>query len=88
MILLMLLSTDEDIGSLLGENYGEVLKMGFLMNWTAHNCSTCESSGGRWGYEFNCSCRDRRRLKSCDAGNCSSNISFIPSSLLCIFSIS
>jgi hypothetical protein len=83
--------TGEDIGSLLGENYIEVLKMGFLMNWTAHNCSTCESSGGRCGFENNefiCFCRDRPRLKSCDAGNCSSNISFIPSSLLCIFSIS
>lgn len=60
--------TYEDIGRLHTANYIEVLKMGFLMNWTAHNCSTCESSGGRWGYEFNCSCRDRRRLKSCDAG--------------------
>jgi hypothetical protein len=77
MILLMLLSTDEDIGSLLGENYGEVLKMGFLMNWTARNCSTCERSGGRCGFENNefiCFCRDRPRLKSCEAGNSSSNI--------------
>ncbi|KAL9337591.1 hypothetical protein Peur_069360 [Populus x canadensis] len=64
--------TGEDIGSLLGENYREVLKMGFLMNWTAHDCSTCESSGGRCGFENNefiCFCRDRPRLKSCDAGS-------------------
>ncbi|XP_011008307.1 PREDICTED: probable serine/threonine-protein kinase At1g18390 isoform X2 [Populus euphratica] len=63
--------TCEDIGSLLGENYREVLKMGFLMNWTAHNCSTCERSGGRCGFENNefiCFCRDRPRPKSCDAG--------------------
>jgi hypothetical protein len=69
--------TGEDIGSLLGENYGEVLKMGFLMNWTARNCSTCERSGGRCGFENNefiCFCRDRPRLKSCEAGNSSSNI--------------
>ncbi|XP_061953925.1 LEAF RUST 10 DISEASE-RESISTANCE LOCUS RECEPTOR-LIKE PROTEIN KINASE-like 1.2 [Populus nigra] len=64
--------TGEDISSLLGENYGEALKMGFLMNWTAPNCSTCESSGGRCGFENNeciCFCRDRPRLKSCDAGS-------------------
>ena len=78
---------EEDIGSLLRANYTEVLKMGFLMNWTAHNCSTCESSGGRCGFENNesiCLLPDR----PLDAGNSSSNISFIPSSLLCIFSIS
>ncbi|KAL9375028.1 hypothetical protein Peur_031907 [Populus x canadensis] len=64
--------TGEDISSLLGENYGEVLKMGFLMNWTAPNCSTCESSGGRCGYENNefiCFSGDRPRLKSSDAGS-------------------
>jgi len=51
--------------------------MGFLMYWTAHDCSTCERSGGRCGFENNefiCFCRDRPRLKSCDAGNSSSNI--------------
>ena len=79
--------TGEDIGRLFRAHYREVLKMGFLMNWTAHNCSTCESSGGRCGFENNesiCLLPDR----PLDAGNSSSNISFIPSSLLCIFSIS
>ncbi|KAL9375026.1 hypothetical protein Peur_031905 [Populus x canadensis] len=62
--------TGEDICSLLRENYLEVLKMGFLMNWTAYDCSTCERSGGRCGFEnneFNCFCRNGPRLKSCDA---------------------
>nr|XP_034899144.1 LEAF RUST 10 DISEASE-RESISTANCE LOCUS RECEPTOR-LIKE PROTEIN KINASE-like 1.2 isoform X2 [Populus alba] len=37
--------TGEDIGSLHPANYTEVLKMGFLLNWTAPNCSTCERRG-------------------------------------------
>ncbi|KAJ6868512.1 hypothetical protein NC651_033555 [Populus alba x Populus x berolinensis] len=64
--------TGEDIGSLVGANYTEVLKMGFLMNWTARNCSTCESSGGRCGFannEFICFSPGRLHLKSGNAGS-------------------
>nr|TKR90340.1 hypothetical protein D5086_0000234550 [Populus alba] len=68
---------EEDIGSLLRANYTDVLKMGFLMNWTARNCSSCERSGGRCGYEntaFICFCSDRPRLESCDAGTSSNAV--------------
>ncbi|KAF9667581.1 hypothetical protein SADUNF_Sadunf15G0038300 [Salix dunnii] len=63
--------TGEDITSLNRTDYTEVLKMGFRMSWTAHDCSACETSGGRCGFEnreFLCFCRDRPRLISCDAG--------------------
>ncbi|MED6194683.1 hypothetical protein PIB30_030750 [Stylosanthes scabra] len=29
----------------------EGLRRGFLMNWTARNCSECSSSGGRCGFD-------------------------------------
>ncbi|KAG6746841.1 hypothetical protein POTOM_049212 [Populus tomentosa] len=64
--------TGEDIGSRVGANYNEVLKMGFLLNWTARNCSTCERSGGRCGFEnseFICFCSDGPRPKSCGSGS-------------------
>ncbi|XP_044476880.1 LEAF RUST 10 DISEASE-RESISTANCE LOCUS RECEPTOR-LIKE PROTEIN KINASE-like 1.2 [Mangifera indica] len=32
-------------------NNTEILKMGFLLNWTAHSCSNCEASGGRCGFD-------------------------------------
>ncbi|KAJ6759812.1 LEAF RUST 10 DISEASE-RESISTANCE LOCUS RECEPTOR-LIKE PROTEIN KINASE-LIKE 1.2 [Salix purpurea] len=64
--------TGEDIATSLNRaDYSEVLKMGFRMSWTAHNCSACETSGGRCGSEngeFLCFGRDRRRLISGDAG--------------------
>ncbi|TXG51434.1 hypothetical protein EZV62_023958 [Acer yangbiense] len=34
-----------DVGNLLQMNYTEILKTGFFLNWTAHNCSSCEASG-------------------------------------------
>ncbi|KAJ6411382.1 hypothetical protein OIU84_008033 [Salix udensis] len=44
--------TGEDIATSLNTtDYSEVLKMGFRMSWTAHNCSACETSGGRGGFE-------------------------------------
>ncbi|KAL3570823.1 hypothetical protein D5086_028072 [Populus alba] len=45
--------------------------MGFLLNWTAPNCSTCERRGGRFGFENNeliFFFRDRPHPKSCDDG--------------------
>ncbi|XP_057992515.1 LEAF RUST 10 DISEASE-RESISTANCE LOCUS RECEPTOR-LIKE PROTEIN KINASE-like 2.1 isoform X1 [Hevea brasiliensis] len=63
------LHTGSDLYSLFHKNYTEILKMGFLLNWTAHTCSTCEGSGGRCGFEnheFVCFCHDRTHLNSCD----------------------
>uniref|UniRef100_A0A2N9HTX8 non-specific serine/threonine protein kinase n=1 Tax=Fagus sylvatica TaxID=28930 RepID=A0A2N9HTX8_FAGSY len=57
--------------SLLLMNYSEILKMGFFLNWTAHDCSSCERSSGRCGFENNefvCFCHDRPHLKTCDDG--------------------
>ncbi|PRQ16604.1 putative protein kinase RLK-Pelle-WAK-LRK10L-1 family [Rosa chinensis] len=53
-------------------NYTEILKMGFVLNWTAQNCSNCETSGGRCGFdnnEFVCFCSDRPHEKTCDDGS-------------------
>ncbi|MED6194679.1 hypothetical protein PIB30_030746 [Stylosanthes scabra] len=51
----------------------EGLRRGFLMNWTARNCSECSSSGGRCGfdeeeYAFRCYCRDINHI--IDSENC------------------
>ncbi|KAK6119972.1 hypothetical protein DH2020_046281 [Rehmannia glutinosa] len=51
-------------------NIGEVLRRGFLLNWTASDCSVCENSGGRCGfnesnYHFRCFCPDRPHSRSC-----------------------
>ncbi|KAL4316221.1 hypothetical protein AHAS_Ahas15G0263400 [Arachis hypogaea] len=48
----------------------EELRRGFLMNWTAKNCSECSNSGGRCGfdqdhYAFRCYCRDRIDSENC-----------------------
>ena len=58
--------------SLLLMNYTEVLKMGFSLNWSADDCSSCERSSGRCGFENNefvCFCHDRPHLKTCNDGN-------------------
>lgn len=68
-----------DLASLGSMNYTEILKMGFLLNWTAHSCSNCEASGGRCGFsnnEFVCFCEDRPHLKTCDDGNSSVHLPF------------
>ncbi|WCJ21928.1 Protein kinase superfamily protein [Euphorbia peplus] len=52
-------------------NYTEILKSGLLLNWTAPNCSTCERSGGRCGFENNefvCFCSDKSYSNSCPDG--------------------
>ncbi|KAJ4848032.1 hypothetical protein Tsubulata_009367 [Turnera subulata] len=57
-----------DVGTLIGMNYADVLKMGFFLGWSAYNCSTCERSGDRCGFEDNdflCYCRGGPRLQSC-----------------------
>ncbi|CAJ1951985.1 unnamed protein product [Sphenostylis stenocarpa] len=57
--------------SLLRMNYIEILKMGFLLNWTAPDCQYCETSGGRCGFDSNqflCFCKDKSYLKTCGSG--------------------
>ncbi|XP_017406184.1 LEAF RUST 10 DISEASE-RESISTANCE LOCUS RECEPTOR-LIKE PROTEIN KINASE-like 2.5 isoform X3 [Vigna angularis] len=56
---------------LLRMNYIEILKMGFLLNWTAPDCEYCEKSGGRCGFDGNqflCFCKDKTYLRSCGSG--------------------
>ncbi|KAG8382856.1 hypothetical protein BUALT_Bualt05G0122800 [Buddleja alternifolia] len=48
----------------------EVLRRGFVLNWTVNDCSECTSSGGRCGfnettYHFWCFCPDRPHALSC-----------------------
>ncbi|KAL3578458.1 hypothetical protein D5086_019962 [Populus alba] len=57
-----------------GENVGTermlLLEEGFVLNWTAINCSTCHDSGGKCGfdaatYHFKCFCPDGPHSKQC-----------------------
>ncbi|XP_057994938.1 LEAF RUST 10 DISEASE-RESISTANCE LOCUS RECEPTOR-LIKE PROTEIN KINASE-like 1.2 [Hevea brasiliensis] len=55
-----------------GENEGieRMLERGFVLNWTASNCSICESSGGKCGFDYgtyhlSCFCPDRPHAWSC-----------------------
>ncbi|KAL6193102.1 hypothetical protein ACLB2K_034186 [Fragaria x ananassa] len=48
----------------------EVLKRGFKLKWLASNCSRCEDSGGKCGFDsesrhFRCFCPDRPHHVSC-----------------------
>ncbi|KAJ6718805.1 LEAF RUST 10 DISEASE-RESISTANCE LOCUS RECEPTOR-LIKE PROTEIN KINASE-LIKE 1.4 [Salix purpurea] len=59
-----------------GENVstGKMLERGFVMNWVASNCSECDESGGRCGfnittYQFKCFCPDRPHARSCKSEN-------------------
>ncbi|KAJ6718808.1 hypothetical protein OIU79_006634 [Salix purpurea] len=58
-----------------GENVsiGKMLERGFVMDWVASNCSECEESGGRCGfnittYHFRCFCPDRPHGRLCKSG--------------------
>ncbi|PON78671.1 GPCR kinase [Parasponia andersonii] len=49
----------------------EVLRRGFMLNWIASNCSRCESTKGRCGFDwdsrlFQCYCPDRPHAARCD----------------------
>ncbi|XAR72315.1 Non-specific serine/threonine protein kinase [Bertholletia excelsa] len=51
-------------------NYFAVARRGILVNWTASNCSLCERSGGRCGFDvgtylFKCFCSDRPHASHC-----------------------
>ncbi|KAK8467369.1 hypothetical protein PHAVU_007G031300 [Phaseolus vulgaris] len=52
------------------EGVGEALRKGFLLSWTAGNCTLCNSSGGRCGFDsamftFRCYCTDRIHSARC-----------------------
>ena len=53
-------------------DYLDVLRRGFVLKWKALNCSTCEESGGRCGFEstlhFKCYCPDRPHSVGCKPG--------------------
>ncbi|KAL4633168.1 hypothetical protein ACB092_04G103000 [Castanea dentata] len=74
--------------SLLLMNYTDVLKMGFSLNWSAHDYNSCEKSNGRCGFknnEFVCFCGDRPHLETCDDGNSERNYLIIIEKFLQIF---
>jgi hypothetical protein len=45
----LVLNTSVNFTSLLRMSYIDVLKMGFVLNWTSPDCQHCERSGGRCG---------------------------------------
>ncbi|KAL0704491.1 hypothetical protein Bca4012_070916 [Brassica carinata] len=52
-------SDKSDVDLLSRMSFAEILKRGFVLNWTAHSCVRCNSSGGRCGTddkEFVCLC--------------------------------
>jgi hypothetical protein len=70
----LVLNTSVNFTSLLRMSYIDVLKMGFVLNWTSPDCQHCEKSGGRCGfdnYQFICFCKDKSYVKICgdDDGN-------------------
>ncbi|KAF8369534.1 hypothetical protein HHK36_032443 [Tetracentron sinense] len=67
------IDVDEDGGfeKIIDLNFTYYLKEGFLLNWTAMNCSECEGSGGHCGFdnsEFMCFCKDQPHRRSCNDG--------------------
>ncbi|KAJ6935941.1 hypothetical protein NC652_010853 [Populus alba x Populus x berolinensis] len=60
-----------------GENVGSermlLLERGFVLNWIASNCSSCEESGkcgfDNATYHFKCFCPDRPHSRACPSGN-------------------
>ncbi|KAK4399964.1 LEAF RUST 10 DISEASE-RESISTANCE LOCUS RECEPTOR-LIKE PROTEIN KINASE-like 2.1 [Sesamum angolense] len=60
----------EDDGNIGPGNVDEVLRRGFVLNWTASDCSPCGISGGRCGfnataYHFRCFCPEGPHSRSC-----------------------
>ncbi|KAL0326973.1 UNVERIFIED_CONTAM: LEAF RUST 10 DISEASE-RESISTANCE LOCUS RECEPTOR-LIKE PROTEIN KINASE-like 1.2 [Sesamum angustifolium] len=69
----------EDDGNIGPGNVDEVLRRGFVLNWTASDCSPCEISGGRCGfsaitYHFRCFCPEGPHSRSCPPGKLFSNL--------------
>ncbi|XP_010498226.1 PREDICTED: LEAF RUST 10 DISEASE-RESISTANCE LOCUS RECEPTOR-LIKE PROTEIN KINASE-like 1.2 isoform X2 [Camelina sativa] len=66
----VLASKESDV---MGMTYVEILKRGFVLNWTANSCFRCITSGGRCGtdqQEFVCLCPDGPKIHdSCKNGS-------------------
>ncbi|PON38956.1 Wall-associated receptor kinase [Parasponia andersonii] len=76
-----------EFSSLLEMKYTEILKMGFLLNWTGHSCSSCKKSGGRCGFnenEFVCFCGRDWKLKII-IGVCAAFAGIAVMSVICFF---
>ena len=77
-----------NLTSLLLMNYTEVLKMGFSLNWNAHDSSSCKRSSGQCGFQNNqfvCFCHDQAHLKTFDDGTSEGNFLIIIDYFLQIF---
>ncbi|XP_050225372.1 LEAF RUST 10 DISEASE-RESISTANCE LOCUS RECEPTOR-LIKE PROTEIN KINASE-like 1.2 isoform X1 [Mercurialis annua] len=53
------------------DGVGKMLERGFVVDWIASNCSMCEDSGGKCGfdnktYHFKCYCTDRPHAWDCN----------------------
>ncbi|PSR84711.1 Leaf rust 10 disease-resistance locus receptor-like protein kinase [Actinidia chinensis var. chinensis] len=62
----------EDIRNLLEMNFTDVLRKGFVLEWSEDDCNDCKRSGGRCGSvgdEFICYCPDQPHSKTCDDGD-------------------
>ncbi|CAA2973032.1 LEAF RUST 10 DISEASE-RESISTANCE LOCUS RECEPTOR-LIKE PROTEIN KINASE-like [Olea europaea subsp. europaea] len=60
-------------------NYMKIIRRGFVLNWTASDCSKCQESGGVCGfntsvYQFKCFCPDRPHSVSCMPGKLCSHL--------------
>ncbi|CAL9779702.1 unnamed protein product [Musa acuminata subsp. burmannicoides] len=52
-------------------NYSALLRTGWLLNWTAPDCTECSDSGGQCGFndtttKFMCICPDQVQTRKCD----------------------
>ncbi|XP_010540002.1 PREDICTED: LEAF RUST 10 DISEASE-RESISTANCE LOCUS RECEPTOR-LIKE PROTEIN KINASE-like 1.2 isoform X1 [Tarenaya hassleriana] len=59
--------SESDANRLMKMSYVEILKTGFVLNWTAHSCLRCKNSGGRCGsdkQEFICLCPNGQKAHS------------------------
>ncbi|KAL7160888.1 hypothetical protein ACSBR2_041516 [Camellia fascicularis] len=58
-----------DIKKLLETNFIDVLRRGFVLQWSEDYCSDCKRSGGNCGSinnKFTCFCSDKQHSKICD----------------------
>ncbi|XP_057508802.1 LEAF RUST 10 DISEASE-RESISTANCE LOCUS RECEPTOR-LIKE PROTEIN KINASE-like 1.2 isoform X1 [Actinidia eriantha] len=74
-------------------DYLDVLRRGFVLKWKALNCSRCEESGGRCGFDsttlhFKCYCPDRPHAVRCHRGKSNLKVvlgTAIPGSVILLF---
>ncbi|GAV65852.1 Pkinase domain-containing protein/GUB_WAK_bind domain-containing protein/WAK_assoc domain-containing protein [Cephalotus follicularis] len=64
---------EDKYGNKSDTDIGELLRNGFWLNWIASDCSICDDSGGKCGfnsstYHFQCYCPDRPHALHCTPG--------------------